>query len=112
MCGACGGTTVPDPVLGTVRTLRQHLIVAGTVNTICAGLPGAPKVVALKDGWMISGPSGSFRPCQTVGELWAAVLNCFSEAATLDSMHRRRQAYVADPANAGLPALAAEVANL
>ncbi|MCU1567255.1 MAG: hypothetical protein JWQ56_2192, partial [Pseudarthrobacter sp.] len=56
MCGACGRTTVADPALGPVRTMRQHLIVAATVNTVCAGLPGAPKVTALRDGWLMTGP--------------------------------------------------------
>jgi len=107
MCGACGTTTVPDPVLGPVRTKRMHLIVAGTINTLCAGLPGAPKVTALKDGWMISGPSGSSKECPTLEELWSAVLGCFTEASVLDRLHKRQQSYLADPANAGLPARAA-----
>ncbi|VXC52738.1 conserved hypothetical protein [Arthrobacter sp. 9AX] len=108
MCGACGRTTVADPVLGPVRSMRQHLIVASTVNAVCSGLPGAPKVTALKEGWMMSGPSGGSRQCQTVEELWSAVLGCFTEASVLDRLQRRRQAYVADPANAGLPARAAQ----
>jgi hypothetical protein len=74
MCGACGRVTVPDPVLGPVRTIRQHLIVAQTINTVCAGLPGAPKVTALADGWLTSGPSGGTLLCPTVEELWTAIL--------------------------------------
>jgi hypothetical protein len=107
MCGACGRTIVADPALGPVRTMRQHLIVAGTVNAVCTGLPGAPKVTALKDGWMVAGPSGASTPCQTLEELWSAVLSCFTDPAVLARLLRRRQAYAADPANAGLPALAA-----
>lgn len=107
MCGACGRTTVADPALGPVRTIRQHLIVAGTINAVCTGLPGAPKVTALKDGWQITGPSGASAQCQTLEELWTAVLGCFPDASVLERLHRRRQAYAADPANAGLPARAA-----
>ena len=107
MCGACGRTTVADPALGPVRTMRQHLIVAATINAVCTGIPGAPKVTALKDGWMMAGPSGVSSQCQTVEELWSAVLGCFTDASVLDRLRRRRQAYVADPANAGLPARAA-----
>ena len=107
MCGACGRTTVADPALGPVRTMRQHLIVAATVNAVCTGLPGAPKVTALKDGWLMTGPAGASRQCQTVEELWSAVLGCFTDASVLDRLRRRRQAYAADPANAGLPARAA-----
>lgn len=107
MCGACGRTTVADPALGPVRTLRQHLIVAGAINTVCLGLPGAPKVTALRDGWMVSGPSGASRQCQTVEELWAAVLGCFTEASVLGRLRGRQEAYAADPSNAGLAARAA-----
>ena len=109
MCGVCGRATVTDPALGAVRTLRQHLIVAGTINTICGGLPGAPKVTALRDGWMMSGPSGIIRQCQTVEELWAAVLECFTEASVLGRLRRRQQAFAADPCNAGLAARVAGV---
>jgi hypothetical protein len=109
MCGACGKTTVADPALGPVRTMRQHLIVAATVNAVCAGVPGAPKVAALKDGWLMTGPAGASMQCQTLDELWSAVLGCFTDASILGRLHRRRQAYAADPANAGLPARAAEV---
>jgi hypothetical protein len=107
MCGACGRTTVADPALGPVRTMRQHLIVAGAVNAVCTGLPGAPKVTALKDGWLMTGPAGASRQCQTVEELWTAVLGCFTDASVVDRLSGRRQAYAADPANAGLPARAA-----
>jgi len=107
MCGACGRTTVADPALGPVRTMRQHLIVAGAVNAVCAGLPGAPKVTALKDGWMLTGAAGYSSQCQTLQELWSAVLGCFTDASVLENLRRRRLAYAADPAHAGLPARAA-----
>lgn len=107
MCGACGRTTIADPALGPVRTMRQHLIVASTVNAVCTGLPGAPKVTALKDGWLMTGPAGASRQCQTLEELWTAVLGCVTDPFILDRLNRRRQAYAADPANAGLPARAA-----
>ncbi|MHA7199204.1 hypothetical protein [Arthrobacter alkaliphilus] len=89
--------------------MRQHLIVAATVNTICTGLPGAPKVTALADGWMMTGPAGASTQCQTLEELWSAVRACFTDASVVDRLQRRRQAYAADPANAGLPARTAEM---
>jgi hypothetical protein len=92
MCGACGRTIVADPALGPVRTMRQHLIVAGTVNAVCTGLPGAPKVTALQDGWMVAGPSGASMQCQTLEELWSAVLSCFPDRAVLARLLRRGQA--------------------
>ena len=107
MCGVCGRTVVTDPVLGPVRTLRQHLIVAASINSMCQGLPGAPRVTALKEGWMMTGPSGASKQCQTLEELWAAVLACFTDASVLGRLRRRREDYAADPSNAGLPARAA-----
>ncbi|MDQ0823382.1 hypothetical protein QFZ79_001125 [Arthrobacter sp. V4I6] len=62
-----------DPVLGAVRTVRQHLIVAGTINSVCSGMRGAPKVTALSDGWMMSRPFGATWQCHTVEDLWATV---------------------------------------
>lgn len=109
MCGVCGRTTVTDPALGAVRTLRQHLVVAGTINNICSGLPGAPKVTALRDGWMVTGPSGTITQCESVEELWAAVLACFTRASVLERLRRRQQAFAADPGNAGLAARASGV---
>lgn len=107
MCGACGRTTVPDPVLGPVRTLRQHLIVAGAVNTVCGGLPGAPRVTALPDGWLVGGALGTVRVCHTVEELWSAAAGCFAELPLLESLLARLQAFMAKPENEGLPARAA-----
>jgi hypothetical protein len=89
--------------------MRQHLIVAATINAVCTGLPGAPKVTALLDGWMMTGPAGFAKPCQTLEELWSTVLGCFTDASVLERLRSRRQAYAADPANAGLPARAAEM---
>lgn len=104
MCGACGKTTVPDPALGPVRTMRQHLIVAHTVNTLCHGAPGAPRIAALTDGWLMSGPSGSTQLCHTVAELWKAVIACFTDKSHLNCLLARQQDYASDPDNAGLPA--------
>lgn len=109
MCGACGRTTVPDPVLGPVRTLRQHLIVAGSVNTVCAGLPGAPRVTALKDGWLLGGASGTARLCHTVEDLWGAAVGCLAEPTLLGCLLGRLQAFLAEPENQGLPARTALV---
>ena len=103
MCGACGKTTVADPVLGAVRTLRQHLIVAATVNSVCDGLPGAPKVTALSDGWLVAGPSGACRQCRTVEDLWHAVIERYGGTPALVRLLEYQQAFAADPENAGLP---------
>ncbi|MFK4295875.1 hypothetical protein ABH924_001011 [Arthrobacter sp. GAS37] len=104
MCGACGTTTVPDPVLGPVRTKRMHLVVAGTVNELCSGRPGAPKVSALPDGWLVSGPSGAARLFHTVEELWGGVIGCFTDESPLQGLLKEQQTYAAEPENAGLPA--------
>jgi hypothetical protein len=109
MCGACGRTAVPDPALDGVRTMRQHVIVAGTVNTLCKGIPGAPRVTALTDGWLIANPSGTTRLCQTVTELWSAAIGCFTDPSLLSCLLGRQQAFMADPDNTGLPARAADV---
>lgn len=74
MCGACGRTVVADPVLGPVRTMRQHLIVAQTVNELCRSWPGAPKVAATGGGWLVTGPTGATEAVATVEAVWAAVL--------------------------------------
>ncbi|WP_445156070.1 hypothetical protein ACTWLI_07865 [Arthrobacter sp. Hor0625] len=75
MCGACGQTVVADPVLGPVRTMRQHLIVAQTVNDLCRSWPGAPKVAATGGGWLVSRPTGAIEAVSTVEALWTAVLS-------------------------------------
>ncbi|MFE4228938.1 hypothetical protein ACFRJ8_13720 [Arthrobacter sp. NPDC056886] len=63
-----------DPVLGPTRTLRQHLIVAQTINEACQSWPGAPKVAATSDGWLVSGPTGATEAVSTVEALWSTVL--------------------------------------
>jgi hypothetical protein len=87
--------------------MRQNLIVAATINSVCQGLPGAPRVTALKEGWMMTGPSGASTQCQTLEELWAAVLACFTEVSVRGRLRRRQEDSAADPSNAGLPARAA-----
>lgn len=104
MCGACGRTTVADPALGPVRTMRQHLIVAATVNALCSGVPGTPKVKALADGWLTYGPSGASRLCRTVQELWADVIGCCADVPSLRALLERQVSYAEQAANAGLPA--------
>jgi hypothetical protein len=74
MCGACGRSVVSDPVLGPTRTLRQHLIVAQTINSACQSWPGAPKVAATSGGWLVAGPKGVTEAVSTVEALWSAVL--------------------------------------
>lgn len=74
MCGACGRNVVSDQILGPNRTMRQHLIVAQTINSVCQKWPGGPKVAATSDGWMVSGPTGATVAVATVEALWSAVL--------------------------------------
>ncbi|WP_159803001.1 hypothetical protein [Arthrobacter zhaoguopingii] len=73
MCGACGRTIAADDVVGPVRTLRQHLLVASAVNAFCAGLPGVPRVQVAGDSWQLRGATGNVIRCNTVTDLWAAV---------------------------------------
>lgn len=80
MCGACGQTVVRDPLLGQVRTLRQHLIVAQTVNQVCQFWAGAPKVTATSSGWLVSRPTGATEAVSTVEALWNAVLGATAGA--------------------------------
>ncbi|MET3812387.1 hypothetical protein [Arthrobacter sp. UYEF3] len=65
---------MPDPLLGPVRTLRQHLIVAQTVNEICRNWAGVPKVAATSGGWLVSRPTGAIETVSTVETLWMSVL--------------------------------------
>ena len=74
MCGACGRSVVSDPVLGPNRTMRQHLIVAQTINSVCQAWPGVPRVAATSGGWLVSGPTGATAAIATVEALWSAVL--------------------------------------
>jgi hypothetical protein len=74
MCGACGRSVVSDPVLGPTRTLRQHLIVAQTINEACQSWPGAPKVAATSSGWLVAGSKGATEAVSTVEALWSTVL--------------------------------------
>lgn len=107
MCGACGRQIRPDQALGAVRTLRQHLIVAHTVNSVCRGLPGAPKATALSDGWLLTGASGAGVLCPTVDALWTAVVGRAGDVSRLEHLAERLRRHAADPANEGLPARAA-----
>ncbi len=72
MCGACGRTVVADPVLGPVRTMRDQLLVAQTVNALVSR-PGAPVVRVAGSGWVVAGRTGSSAACDTVEQLWSAV---------------------------------------
>lgn len=84
MCGACGRTVARDPVLGPIRTMRQHLIVAQTINSVCQTWPGAPKVAATSDGWLLSGRTGATAAVGTVEALWSAVLQSSPGARSSD----------------------------
>ncbi len=81
MCGACGRTVVADEVLGPVRTIRQHHLVASAVNALCAGLPGVPRVLAAGESWQLRGVTGSVTRCDTVAELWSAVAAACPDSA-------------------------------
>lgn len=74
MCGACGSTVYPDPIMGDEQTLRKRMLVAHTVNCITAGTPGVPRAKALAEGWAVTGPTGSTTLCHTVADTWMAVL--------------------------------------
>jgi len=75
MCGACGRTVVGDPVLGPVRTTRDLLIVAQLVNAVAADLPGGPVVRVTAERWIVAGSTGRTSVCDTVHELWGAMLD-------------------------------------
>ncbi|MBJ2119362.1 hypothetical protein I6N91_00030 [Arthrobacter sp. MSA 4-2] len=81
MCGACGRTVATDDVVGPVRTLRQHLLIASAVNGLCAGLPGVSRVQVAGDSWQVRGVTGAVTRCDTVMELWAAVAAACPAAA-------------------------------
>ena len=108
MCGACGRTTVHDPTLGHIRTMRQHLFVAQAVNAICGQFPGAPRVTALPNGWLMSGATGSTALCDTVRELWTTIM----DGASCRNINRLIAAQKAHLAAAVNTELAAEVAYL
>lgn len=108
MCGACGRRTVQDPTLGNVRTMRQHIIVAQAINAVCRHFPGAPRVTALSNNWLMSGATGTTKLCDTVEELWTAIIDG-SVNPNITPLHEAQKAYSADPLNTGL---AAQVTDL
>jgi hypothetical protein len=83
MCGACGKDVRKDPVVGTERTLRKHMIVASTINRVCHDHRGALKVTALANGWLIAGPSGTSALCNTLDDVWATVVRMFPDPPAL-----------------------------
>lgn len=106
MCGACGRRTVPDPTLGNVRTMRQHIIVAQAINAVCRHLPGAPRITPLSDNWLMSGATGTTKLCDTVEELWTAIID---GSVNLAPLLEAQRAYVADPLATGLAAQATDL---
>lgn len=86
MCGACGKDIRKDPVIGTQRTLRKHMIVASTINGVCRNQRGAPKVTALTGGWLVTGPSGTTALCQTVDDVWATIARMFPDPPALATL--------------------------
>ena len=75
MCGACGHEVIADPVLGPVRRMRDLLIVAQMVNVLADGLPGMPVVRVIGEQWIVAGRTGRTSTCDTVRELWFALLD-------------------------------------
>ena len=73
MCGACGSISYSDSVLGKEPTSRKRILVAQVVTAACAGLPGAPRITSLPEGWSVSGATGSIQLCHTVRDIWLAV---------------------------------------
>lgn len=73
MCGACGASTYSDSVLGKQPTFRERILVAQMVTAGCRGIPGAPRITALAEGWSVSGATGSMELCHTVEGIWLAV---------------------------------------
>lgn len=73
MCGACGSIIYSDSVLGKEPTFRKRILVAQVVTAACTGLPGAPRITALAEGWSVSGATGSIELCHTVWDIWLAV---------------------------------------
>ncbi|MFF2029221.1 hypothetical protein [Arthrobacter sp. NPDC058192] len=67
--------------------MRQHLIVAQTINSVCRSWPGAPKVGATSGGWLVSGPTGATEAVSTVEALWSAVLRSGPEAWVQELHH-------------------------
>lgn len=80
------------------------MIVAAAVNKLCAGHPGAAKVTALSEGWLVSGPSGIRLLCDTVEEVWTEVIRGFPDAVILRGLLKDQRAFAGDRGNAGLPA--------
>jgi hypothetical protein len=67
--------------------MRQHLIVAQTINSVCRSWPGAPKVGATSGGWLVSGPTGATEAVSTVEALWSSVLRSRPGAWSQDLQH-------------------------
>lgn len=110
MCGACGRVVVPDDVLGPMRTLRQHLVVAQVVNEVCRRLPGVPRVTALADGWLITEATGKTRVCRTVEETWFAVIAAGADRPSrLDQLREEFAAHARAPVATGLSARVVDV---
>ncbi len=118
MCGACGRKIEGDPVLGPIRTMRQHLIVAQTINEVCQSWPGAPKVAATSIGWLVSGPTGATEAVSTVEALWTTVLRGRPRvrwqdlSAAADPKTRVRGTGASNSADPDTGALALRVLNL
>ncbi len=81
MCGACGRTVIADPVLGSTRATRDLLLVAHVVNAVTAGLPGAPAVRVAGDRWLVAGSTGRTSACDTVRDLWRAMVDHYGRGA-------------------------------
>ncbi|WP_090955228.1 hypothetical protein [Arthrobacter sp. ov118] len=80
--------------------MRQHLIVAQTINSVCRSWPGAPKVGATSGGWLVSGPTGATEAVSTVEALWSLVLRGRPGAWPQDLQHAEDGSGVSAGSNA------------
>jgi hypothetical protein len=86
MCGACGRTVVADDVLGAQRTLRSQFIVVQTINRVFGTSPGSPSVQVAGDGWVLRTPTGNVHTCQTVHELWRALVSLATRSGSVPTL--------------------------
>lgn len=94
MCGACGRTVVFDEVLGQVGTLRKRLIAAQTINALCHGLSGIPRVAVAGDTWQVRGMTGIATQCSTVNDVWESVLRAPSASLHREQLLHRMHAQI------------------
>ncbi|MBG6225902.1 hypothetical protein IWX63_002485 [Arthrobacter sp. CAN_A2] len=55
--------------------MRDLLLVAQIVNVLTDGMPGGPVVRVIGERWTVAGRTGRTSACDTVRELWLAMLD-------------------------------------